>query len=416
MSFSASVSLGNVGTGVTSVKLYACIEECASCAEMNDYSNVLVSLFPLTVQGIPDETTYIRIDGYGDCGVSQCVLVSNKATPTPTPTNTPTHTPTPTATNTPTPTPTPTATNTPTPTPDCDFNIVVDNITTPTPTPTATNTPTPTPTPTATNTPTPTPDCDFNVVVDNITTPTPTPTNTPTPTPTATNTPTPTPTPDCVFDAAFSESASIVIDENTQINIWFDNSGSMDETLAPLQTMRNTVLKNCLLPFYNNDSNLYDSNVSVKLFWDKPSGFERTFWILDTTGTTGSVTKVINLVFQDESTPYGADGVSFNVNTARQATYSTDITNLRSTLNSLPSTYYRGVIFRVNTGPNEYDGFRQFIQAVIEGGGNYSGVYGLSDKNEIAYVSDVTAASTAQYYANQIITALNTLGYNLQAC
>jgi hypothetical protein len=280
----------------------------------------------------------------------------------------------------------------------------VDNITTPTPTPTPTSTPTPTPTPTSTETPTPTPtptpNCEFDVVVDNITT----------------QTPTPTPTPDCVFDATFNESVPIVIDENTQINIWFDDSGSMNDTLLPLETMRNTILKNCLLQFYNNDGDLYDANVSVKNFSQKSTGTERTFWILDTTGTTGSVTKVINLAFQDESSPYGADGTSFNVNAARQSTYTTDITNFRTTLNSLPSTYYRGVIFRVNTGPNSYDGFRQFVEAVRDGSGNYSGVYGLSDRNEIAYVTNVTASSTAQYYANQIITALNTLGYNLQAC
>ena len=287
-----------------------------------------------------------------------------------------------------------------------------DSFILPTPTPTPTSTPTPTGTPT----PTPTPNCDFDVIVDNITTPTPTPTPTDTPTPTPTPTSTPTPTPDCVFDAEFSESVPIVIDENTQINIWFDDSGSMNQTLSPLETMRNTILKNCLLQFYNNDSNLYDANVSVKNFSEKSSGNERTFWILDTTGTTGSVTKVINLAFQDESSPYGADGASFNVNTARQATYSTDITNFRSTLNSLPNTYYRGVIFRVNTGPNTYDGFRQFIEAVRDGSGNYSGAFGLSGRNEIAYVTNVTASSTAQYYANQIITALNTLGYNLEAC
>ena len=113
-----------------------------------------------------------------------------------------------------------------------------------------------------------------------------------------------------VLELEFSESVPIVIDENTQINIWFDDSGSMNQTLSPLETMRNTILKNCLLQFYNNDSNLYDANVSVKNFSEKSSGNERTFWILDTTGTTGSVTKVINLAFQDESSPYGADGAS----------------------------------------------------------------------------------------------------------
>jgi hypothetical protein len=400
MSFSASISL-NVGTGVTSVKLYACVEECVSCAEMIEYSNVSVSLFPLTVQGIPDEATYIKIESLGECEGVQCLPVLNKVTPTPTPTETPT------------PTPTDTPTPTPTPTPNCDFDVVTDNITTPTPTPTPTETPTPTPTPTETSTPTPTPDCNFDVDTNNITTPTPTPTPTSTPTPTPTDTPTPTPTPDCVFDAEFSESVPIVIDENTQINIWFDNSGSMDSTLSPLQTMRNTILKNCLLQFYNNDSDLYDSNVSVKLFTEKSSGTERTFLMLDTTGTTAGVTKVINLVFQDEAqNVYHPEAFTFNVNGTRTSTYMTDITNLRNTLNALPSTYYRGVIFRVEG----FDGFRQFIDAVKDGSGNYSGVYGLSDRSEIAYVSNVTAGTTPQYYVNQIITALNTLGYNLQAC
>jgi hypothetical protein len=253
------------------------------------------------------------------------------------------------------------------------------------------------------------------VDVDNITTPTPTPTptNTNTPTPTPTNTNTPTPTPDCVFDAEFSESEPIVIDENTQINIWFDNSGSMNTTLSPLQTMRNTILKNCLLSFYNNDSNLYDSNVSVKLFSDKASNVERTFDVLNTTGTTQSVTKVINLVFQDEAeAAYHPNPFTFNVNGTRTAAYNTDISALRSTLNALPNTYYRGVIFRVEG----FDGFRQFIEAVRDGLGNYSGTNGLSDRTEIAYVTNVTAGATPQYYVNQIITALNTLGYNLEAC
>ena len=341
------------------------------------------------------------------------VDVDNITTPTPTPTSTPTPTPTSTPTETPncefvvdvdnitTPTPTPTPTSTPTPTPNCEFDVDVDNITTPTPTPTSTETPTPTPT--STDTPTPTPNCEFDVDVDNITTPTPTPTSTPTPTPTL----------DCVFDADFTESEPIVIDENTQINIWFDNSGSMDSTLSPLQTMRDTILKNCLLQFYNDDENLYDSNVTVKTFSEKPSGTERTFYVLDTTGTTAGITKVINLVFQDEAqSVYHPNTSTFDVNASRTSTYMTDITNFRNTLNALPSTYYRGVIFRVEG----FEGFKQFVDAVRDGSGNYSGVYGLSDRTEIGYVSNVTAGTTPQYYVNQIITALNTLGYNLEAC
>ncbi len=86
-------------------------------------------------------------------------------TPTPSPTRTPTPTPTPSPTITPTPTPTPSPTLTPTPTPTPSPTI------TPTPTPSPTRTPTPTPTPSPTVTPTPTP----------ATTPTPTPTPSPSP-------------------------------------------------------------------------------------------------------------------------------------------------------------------------------------------------------------------------------------------
>jgi hypothetical protein len=247
-------------------------------------------------------------------------------------------------------------------------------------------------------------------------TPTPTPTATSTPTPTATDTPTPTPTPDCSFNAAVEEVPPIQIDENTQIFIWFDDSGSMNSTLSPLETMRNTILRDCLVQFYNGNYAKYDQNVTVNNFSSKSLGTERTFYVMNTTGTTQTTTKVINLVFQDESSPYNADGSSFNTS-VRAGQYSTDISAFRNTLDNVPnSNYYRGIIFRVNTGPNSYDGFRQFIQAVKNGTNAYSGTNGLSDKNEVTWVSDVTAGSTAQYYADTIINALNTLGYNLSLC
>jgi hypothetical protein len=376
------------------------------------------------------------------------------ATPTPTPTSTgtPTITQTPTTTETPTPTETPTITITPTETytPNCDFIIdTIAIIATPTPTstptitetPTSTETPTITQTPTSTSTATPTitetptstytPNCEFVIdTVAVIATPTPTSTSTPTTTetptatptstatPTVTETPTATPTstytPDCAFQAAFG--TPLVVDENTEINIWFDDSGSMNSTLAPLQTMRDTILRDCLVQFYNNDYNTYDQNVTVSNFSSKTGGTERTMYILNTTGTTAGITKVINLVFQDESSPYAADGSSFNIS-VRTGTYDTDISGLRSTLDNVPnSSYYRGIVFRVNTGPDSYDGFRQFLAAVKNGAGAYSGTNGLSDKSEITYISNVTAGSNAQYYADQIITALNTLGYNLNLC
>ena len=95
-----------------------------------------------------------------------------------TPTVTPTNTPTPTISETPTQTPTSTVTPTQTPTP------TISETPTQTPTPTISETPTQTPTPTISETPTQTP----------TNTPTETPTETPTQTPTESPTQTPTPT------------------------------------------------------------------------------------------------------------------------------------------------------------------------------------------------------------------------------
>lgn len=207
----------------------------------------------------------------------------------------------------------------------------------------------------------------------------------------------------------------IVIDENTQIIIWFDDSGSMDSTLAPLQTMRDTILRDCLVQFYGGNYALYDQNVTVRNFSSKPSGSERTLFMLNTTGSSTAITKVINLVFQDESSPY--DAVSSFNSSVSTAQYDIDVAALRTTLSNVPTNdYYRGIVFRVNTGPNSFPGFRQFLVAVKDGVDAYSGTNGLSDKSEIAYELDITAASTPQYYADEIIAGLNTLGYNLSPC
>ncbi|MDY6339365.1 MAG: cellulose binding domain-containing protein, partial [Saccharofermentans sp.] len=145
---------------------------------------------------------------------SDTIVVSAKATntptstPTSTPTNTPkatatpTSTPTSTPTNTPkaTATPTSTPTSTPTNTPKATATPTSTPTTTPTNTPTATATPTSTPTSTPTNTPkataspTSTPTSTPTNTPKATTTPTSTPTTSPTNTPTATVTPTSTPT------------------------------------------------------------------------------------------------------------------------------------------------------------------------------------------------------------------------------
>lgn len=191
----------------------------------------------------------------------------------------------------------------------------------------------------------------------------------------------------------------LVINTDTKIMIYFDSSGSMNSSLAPLQTMRDTILKDRLLPLYNNDSNLYDANVSVI-----QEGNERTLNMLDMQGATPTG-NVIVMVFQDE-----ADNVYHSQSiTPRTATYDGDLATLRNRLNIFPNNYYRGVIFQVNGNTT----FLKFVRAIQTGTGDYAGVNGLSDRIEFNYKYGLTDGETPQYYLDQIVTALTELGYVL---
>jgi hypothetical protein len=249
--------------------------------------------------------------------------------------------------------------------------------------------PTPTPTPTPTNTPTPTP----------TNSPTPTPANSPTPT--STETPTPTPT--------------ILINTETEINIFFDSSGSMNSTLSPLVNMRDNILQNCLLPFYNNDVNLYDQRVTITNISD-----ERAIqWIA--TPPSNSSYNVVNLAFADESNNrYEAERITVSGWTDGSVSGDADITQLRNELeNATTSTSHRGIIFQVDTlngGVDYFPQYQNFINAVFNGLGYYAGNSGLSDKSEVSGVQDVIAGSTPQYYADLIVSAMNNLGYTVPSC
>ena len=204
---------------------------------------------------------------------------------------------------------------------------------------------------------------------------------------------------------------ALVIGNNTEINIWFDSSGSMNTTLTPLQTMRDTVLKPCLLAAYNNDSALYDSRVKVLNFTE-----ERYISMLSTLGSAPEITKVINLAFADESNTYGAETTYTGVITP---TAEEDIDTLRTNLTTQPANSLFGVVFQVATGgvgTPTYPGFKTFVTNVHTGVAPFTGTSGLSDKVEVGYELDVVPASTPTYYANLIVTALNSLGFTLDLC
>ena len=229
-----------------------------------------------------------------------------------------------------------------------------------------------------------------------------------------------------------------VLDSTTGITIFFDSSGSMEQVLPSLEYMQNTLLKPCLLPYYNNDSVLYNQRVKIVSRSD-----ERTIYWLGEDPPIGA-TKTVNLTFSNESffvytnpLPYGDPSTNvdtlttpytFLVNRPTTVDYTTDINFAQTRL----SNNIRGINYRViySGGPSvPYDQnidtvTKQFYQAVYTGQGNYSGVSGLST-NGYAYLIDYVAAlglpgtstaPAAQYYTNKVIEGMNLLGYNLSPC
>lgn len=195
-----------------------------------------------------------------------------------------------------------------------------------------------------------------------------------------------------------------VINQDTEIYIYFDSSGSMNSTLSPLQTMRSTLLKDALLPLYGGDEGEYDAKVRVI---QNPT--ERTLAMLNIEGDTPTG-NVIALVFQDEAVNiYHSGAATWSDASTRTTTYDNDLSILRSRMASFPTNYYRGVIFQVEGN----DQFGDLIHAVEDGTGSYSGSNGLSDKSEVAYRYGVDDGNTPQYYADLIVQTLQDLGFAL---
>jgi hypothetical protein len=229
-----------------------------------------------------------------------------------------------------------------------------------------------------------------------------------------------------------------VINDKTEINLWFDNSGSMDAAFPGLVTMVRSCLKALLLPIYNNDESLYNSRVRVFTFTDstysiygesvsftgKTAGTaarERTFWILNTLGTTNEISRVINLVFQDEAEgDYYPGSVTFDPNTnygAVTADYIADTLELNTTLGSLQdSNYYKGVIYQMETATPVLgrQNFRALLAAATGSQGLYTGsasLEALVTAQQLFVEHGVNITTNADYYLNLLSNTLrNTLG------
>jgi len=230
--------------------------------------------------------------------------------------------------------------------------------------------------------------------------------------------------PQCTVTDSIPCGQGQALTSETEINIWFDNSGSMNTTLAPLQTMQSTLLQTCLLPIYNNDPILYNERVKVlNMFsgtgWNFNERFirclaeERNFQrAVDTT-----VNQVINLTFADESNDYGYGGSAPFNSGSRTAGYDTDIAYLRNVMSTVGYTI-KGTAFRVDTGPGTYIGFRGLTQATFINNGAYTVPNNVSDYYTVNFNCnlDTVAAGPPIYYRNQIVAALTALGISIPVC
>jgi hypothetical protein len=219
-----------------------------------------------------------------------------------------------------------------------------------------------------------------------------------------------------------------ILDSNTEINVWFDNSGSMSNVIQPLANALNSCLKSLLLPIYG-DSTTYDLRVKVNTFTPEnisingnnvsysgksTDSLERTFQVLNTMGSSDEITRVINLVFQDEAEPiYHTTPFSGAITSA----YSTDLTAFKSSIALRPNKdYYKGVIYHLSSGPSNADAvaLKGMLQAAAAGIGNYSGsnsITQLITDGRIRIEYDRQKSNDSYYYLNLIRDTLISMGF-----
>ena len=234
--------------------------------------------------------------------------------------------------------------------------------------------------------------------------------------------------PSCIIIDSVPCSTTSPLKNTTEINVWIDNSSTMITTRQPIELMVSGLLRDCILPIYNNDADLYNERVKVLYMYDNVNGnwnyseryvrclaeernFQRT---IDT-----SVDQVLNLVFTDRSAEYGyGTTIPFNPG-IRTAQYDLDITYLRNIMTTV-SYDIKGTVFRVNTGqyPGQFPGFKGLVNATFVNNGIYTPPINVNDYYAINFNCNLETleAGTCEYYRNQISAALQALGLAIPVC
>ena len=193
-----------------------------------------------------------------------------------------------------------------------------------------------------------------------------------------------------------------------------DGSGSILNTRKQLEIMKDTLLKDSLLPYYNNNEELYNKRVTII----SNSG-ERTLKFFNEAAKKDNV---LAIAFQDEAQPsYHLP----NFNKKPEDHYLDDLNKLKSSLNGYGGVY-RGVMFQVDRGKTFAKSFKEFVGNAFKGEGylkshnlkkyhrennnNY-----IKSKQGIVFSDEyhVKDSGDPSYYLNLIFEASKKIGLDL---
>jgi len=195
-----------------------------------------------------------------------------------------------------------------------------------------------------------------------------------------------------------------------------DGSGSILDTRKQLEIMKNTLLKDALLPYYNNDEKLYNRRVTIV-----DGNGERTLQFF---AEATKKDNVLAVVFQDEAQP------AYHLptfNKKPQDHYSKDLQKLKGGLNGYGGLY-RGIMFQVDRGKTFAKSFKEFVESAWQGKGylensNLRKYYWqenkrhIENKNGIVFSDEYHAKDSGdpQYYMDLILNASKKVGIDLKA-
>ena len=193
-----------------------------------------------------------------------------------------------------------------------------------------------------------------------------------------------------------------------------DGSGSILNTRKQLDLMKDTLLKTALLPYYNNDEDLYNRRVTIV----SNSG-ERTLQFFTEAARKDNV---LAIAFQDEAQP------SYHLptfNKKPQDHYSKDLANLKASLNGYGGIY-RGVMFQVDRGKTFAKSFKEFVGSAFRGEGYLessnlkkfyrdNNTHHIRNRDGVVFSDEYHAkdAGDPQYYLNLILDASKRIGLDL---